>query len=366
MSESHLAHIAKLEAKFGANSEEVATALNTLAFRLCEWGKSADAGPYFDRSLAIREALYGPASLLPQLDAWIDQKQPVKFKHLEPFMLKRLAIMAATWGDVDPRIATECDRIAARYLYRNEPERAMELFERSLAIRAESNGADSDDVAQTLQRLADACLRADERELADRYRERCIAVNERVHGADSKELAAALVASALAIIAASKEAHRGGMKDRMRRDARVMVERALSIEEALFGSDDLQVQKTLEAAARGYLDCRDFHNAKPLLERLLAICERTYGGNAPALLWILATLAQIYAYGESQRAEPTLERCFAILRTFLEVKRPAVTFWVDQLARAPQALYSKTASGVLETLVTTSERVYYNTRKRWG
>lgn len=366
MSESHLAHIAQLEAKFGADSEEVATALNTLAFRLCEWGKSADAGPYFGRSLAIREALYGPASLLPQLDAWIDQKHAVKFRHLEPFLLRRLAIKAATWGEVDSRVAEECDRLASRYLYRNEPERATQFLERSLAIKTELNGADSKAVAHTLQMLADACLRDGERELAGRYRERCIAVTERVHGADSKEVAVTLVMLALAIIAANKEADQDSAKRRMRRDALAMVERAVSIEEALFGADSLQVQKMLEAVVRGYLDCRDFGNARPLLERLRDICERAYGADAPALLWILATLAQIYAYDGSQRAEPTLERCFPILRAFLDVKRPTAAFWIEQLPKDRQALYCKTEAGVLETLVTASERVHYNTMKRWG
>lgn len=365
MIESHLAHIAQLEAKFGAESDEVATALNTLAFLISQYGEPAEAVPYFDRSITIREALHGPASLLPQLEQWIDQKGPVQFKHLEPFVLGRLEIMAATWGEIDPRIAEECDRIASRYLYRNEPAQAKPFLERSLAIRTELHGAESDEVGRARQRLFDACLRTSEHKLAARHRERCIAVAERLHGADSKEVAATLVALALAAIAASEQSQRDSAKKDMRRKAHAMCERAVLIQEALFGPDSLQVQKTLEAAARAHLDCRDFHNAEPLLRRLLDICERSYGNDAAALLWILANLAQIYAYDRSRHAEPMLERCFAILRTFLDVRRPTMTTRIDDLPENRGALYSGNASGLLEMLIRTSETIDYNTRKRW-
>lgn len=365
MFENHLAHIAQLEAKFGAESDEVATALNTLAFLICQSGDPADALPYFDRSITIREALHGPESLLPQLNQWIEQSGPVQFRHLEPFLLGRLEIMTTAWGEIDPRIAEECDRIASRYLYRHEPKQARPFLEQSLAIVTELHGADSEEVGKALERLVEACLRAGDQKLAARHRDRRIAVAERAHGADSAEVAATLVSLALAAITASKQAPRELVQQAIRREAEELCDRALSIEQAVFGPDSLQVQQTLEAVSRALLDCRDFHKAERLLRRLLDICERAHGNDAAALLWILANLAQIYAYDRSQLAEPTLERCFAILRRFLDVRRPTMTTRITDL-KDGEMLYSSNSSGLLEMLVRISERVDYNSRKRWG
>jgi tetratricopeptide (TPR) repeat protein len=337
---------------------------STLWFQICRSGAPANALPYFDRSLTIREALHGPASLLPQLDQWINQKASVQFRHLEPFLLGRLEIMTKTWSPSDPRIADECEQMAARYLHRNDLSQAITFLERSRDIKTELHGADSDEARQTIQKLTDACLHAGERDLAHNYRERCISGAERAHGLESKEPAATLVAVGLATVAASKTLEQESIGGNMRRTAEPSFERALSIEEALFGTDGLEVQKTLAAAARAYLDCRDFPSAQPLLERLLDICERAYGKNAPALAWIMATLAQIYAYDRSPRAEPMLERCLAILRPFMDVRQPSLVTRVEDLSTNPHALYASNSSGLLETLIRTSQTIHNSTKKR--
>ncbi len=105
--QNHLRHIAKQEAKFGTESEEVAIALNTLARLICQYEKPVDAVPYFERSIAIREALKGPESILSALDEWIDK---YGLELSEPFLLKRLAIEVGILGEVDPRIALRSGR----------------------------------------------------------------------------------------------------------------------------------------------------------------------------------------------------------------------------------------------------------------
>lgn len=364
MYDDHLAHIADLEAKFGTDSLEVATALHTLAMLICQSSKPAVAIPYFERSIRIGEALRGPASLLPQLDEWINHKNSGGFKVLEPFILKRLEVKAAALGDISPGVAGECDFIASRYLAGNEPSKAIPFLERSLAITTEIHGAESPEAAAALEALVGVCLVADEQELADRYCGRCLDVHERVYSGESQETAKVLVKLGVAYVAGSNQKP-SSVKAERRRKAKVMFDSALTINETLFEPDNLQIQKTLEAVARAYLDCRDFREAVPPLERLLGISERAYGNDAAALLWILVALAEAYAYDGSYKAEPMLERCFAVLRTFLEAKRPTLASRIEDLSGTREALYSH-KFGLLEMLVATSESIHFNTKKRWG
>ncbi|MBN8988841.1 MAG: tetratricopeptide repeat protein [Rhizobiales bacterium] len=364
MYDDHLAHIAGLERKFGTDSAEVATALHTLAMLICQAAKPTVAIPYFERSLRIGEALRGPASLLPQLDEWIGHRHSGGFKLLEPFLLKRLEIKAAAFGDVGPEVANECNDIAARYLARKEPSNALPFLERSLAIKTELYGAESAEVAAALEQLVGVCLSSEEQELADRYCGRCLDVHETVFGGESQQTATMLVELGVVYIAASKQV-RSSVEAEHRRKAKVMFDTALTINETLFEQDSLQVQKTLESVARAYLDCRDFREAMPPLERLLDIFERVYGNDSAALLWILAALAEAYAHDGSYKAEPMLERCFAVLRTFLDAKRPTLASRIEELPGNKKALYSH-GYGLLEKLVGISRSIHFSTRKRWG
>ena len=362
--QNHLRHIAKQEAKFGTESEEVAVALNTLARLICEYEEPVDAVPYIERSIAIREALKGPESILPALDDWI-KKDPGSFELIEPFLLKRLAIEADILGELDPRIADQCDGIAARYRGHRQWQEARTFLERSLAIREKLDGVDRAEVTATLDALVDVCLRSNDRESADRYLERCLEALERVFGSGSKEVAAALVSLAI-VYANSGKLQKRGVKAAAIRKSSPMFATGLSIKEELFGADSLEVRKALEAMARSYLDCGEFSQAEPLLQRLLSIGERVYGNDAAALLWILVELAEGYAKKASARAEPLMKRGFEVMRVLLDARNPT---WHLEMTDAPgnrTVLYSHGSPGLLERLIETSERVRRNLRRRWG
>lgn len=363
--DNHLAHIAGLEAKFGRQSEEVAIALNTLARLICQYEEPADAVPYFERCLEIREALKGPAAILPYLDEWINQRNPVGFNVREPFILKRLAIKASTFGEIDSRVAAECDSLASTYSRLKRFAEAKPLLERSLAIKETINGVRSAEVAAALEALVDLCLHERERQQADQYLECCNEVSETVFGASSKEVARMLVSLAVAYVN-SGHLQRRSVKSESLGKAQPMFERALAINEELFGPDSMEVQKALESMARAYLECGEFWKAEPPLKRLLSMCERIYGDDAAALLWILAELAQGYADERSGKAEPMLERSFDVLRKFLDAKRPTLKGAIADLPGNKEVLYSGSPAGLLEILVRASEKTRSNTRKRWG
>ena len=64
---------------------------------------------------------------------------------------------------------------------------------------------------------------------------------------------------------------------RRTREARPLVERALAIRERAFGSDSIQTATTLQLLAMADMDVRDFVHAEERLRRALAIAERVEG-----------------------------------------------------------------------------------------
>jgi tetratricopeptide (TPR) repeat protein len=352
---NHLQHIAKQEAKFGADSEEVAVALKTLAKLVCQYEDPADALPYFERSIRIREALHGPESILKELDDWID-KNSRHFELIEPFLQKRLAIETAALGEIDPRIADECEAMAKRYRHHHRYSAARALLERSLAIRETNSGPESAEVAATLELLFEACLRSKQGDAADDHLERCIEIKEKVFGEDSEEVARTLLSLAAAYLNSGKlEAprSRGGAGK-----ASPLFDRGLALMDALFGEESPEARKAVEAAARAYLAGGGFRQAQPLLNRLLSLNEKAYGEDAAELLWILTELAESHANHQSAMAEPLLKRSFAILRSFLDAKKAA--YWESASS------FSESPQGILERLVRASERNRSNLRERWG
>lgn len=365
MVDKHLAHIAGLEAKFGAVSDEVAVALNTLARLICQYEEPADAVPYFSRCIAIREGLNGPASILGDLDKWIDQQAPISFWVREPFILKRLDIKTSLFGEFDPWVAEECDGLASTYVHLKRFSDAKPLLERSLAGKKRIDGEHTAEVAATLERLVDVCLHTGHRQLADQYLERCIKATKALFGAHRREFGERLVSLAVMYVAASTSQRRS-VKAGMIQKALSMFEQGLASIEKIGGPDSFEVQKALEAMSHACLEVDEFWKAEPLLRRLLATTERTYGNDAAALLWILVELALGYGLARSDRAEAFVERSFEVLKILLAAKRPSYEGRIANLPGRKDVLYGRGQSGLLEKLLRAGEIVRSNIRRQWG
>lgn len=362
--DSHLAHIASLEQQFGATSAQVATALSTLAGLICKYEDPPDSVPYFRRCLEIRETLYGSAGILDDLNGWIDQRN-IDFPVQEPFVLKRIEVKTALFGEVDLRVAEDCDQLASTYSHLRRFATARPLLERSLAIRERINGPSSPDVAAILERLVEVCLQVGDLTAADQYFERCAAVTEYALGASSKELAQRLVLLSAAYVVAGKSQRDSIKRDLIRR-ALSVYGKGLSITDETFGPDSFAVQKALETMAHACLECNEFHEAEPLLKRLLAISERVYGNDAAALLWILIELALGYALAGSDKAEAFVDRSFRVLKALLECKRPTCRHKIANFPGKGDVLFSSGNPGLLEKLLRATEIDRSNARRRWG
>jgi hypothetical protein len=358
----HLEHIAGLEKRFGPVSDEVATALRSLVRVICQYEDPVEAAPFLERCISIGESLHGPKSILSDLDTWIGHADRVDFEYIEPFQLRRLAIKTEVFGEASQETAVECEALARRYAANGSYPKARVLLQRSISIRETLHGADSGEVAAAVDLLAETSARLEKWEDARTSLARSLALKQKIFGERSEEVARTLLTTAIVHANASKRQRPASAAESIEKAAAAF-ELGLSIVEERSGPDGLQVQKALEAMIRAYVDCRQFWKAEPLLKRLLSICERTYGEDAAALLWILAELAVGYADARSERTEAVLERSFELLQTFLGAREPISRHSIMDLAGNKTVLYG---AGVLERLVRASETFRRNLRRRWG
>jgi hypothetical protein len=359
--ENHLRHIAGLEKRHGPISDEVVTALRTLIGLICRSEDPVEAIPFLDRCISIQESLHGPQSILGDLNSWISKAGGVDFKLVEPFQLKRLAIKSALFGENSRQTAGECEAIARRWALLGDYARAAALLERSISILETIHGAVSVEMAAAVDTLAEIGARLKKWEATEANLQRSLHLKQKIFGERSEEAARTLLTVAITHANSSNLQDRRLRSERARKAVTAFAQ-GLGIMEERFGADSFEVRKALAAMISAYVDCGEFWEAEPLLKRLLAMSEQTYGKDAAALLWILAELAAGYAREGSQAAEPTLERGFSVLRAFLDPAKPASRYRTADLAGNKAAPHG----GVLETLVEASEMHRRNLRKRWG
>ncbi len=132
--------------------------------------------------------------------------------------------------------------------------------------------------------------------------ERALAIQEEVFGPDHPQTAASLNNLALLL-----------MDEGDFVASRPLFERALAIDEARFGPHHSDVGRDLNNLALLLMAQGDFASARPLFERALAIDEGNFGPNHPEIATELSNLAALLrAQGEFAAARPLLERALAI------------------------------------------------------
>ena len=122
-------------------------------------------------------------------------------------------------------------------------------------------------------------------------------------------------------------------------DAKPLVERALAITEAAYGPDHPAVATDLNNLALILRDLGQPETAQPLQERALAITEAAYGPDHPAVATHLNNLATIqHDLGQPKAARPLLERALAIDVAAYGPDHPEVATDLNNLAVNLQVL----------------------------
>jgi tetratricopeptide (TPR) repeat protein len=116
-------------------------------------------------------------------------------------------------------------------------------------------------------------------------------------------------------------------------DARELLERALTIDEATYGPDHPDFARALNNLAQILLELGQPGEARPLLERALSIDEAAYGPDRPEVARDLNNLAQILQdLGQPGEARPLLERALAIDEAAYGPDHPLVAAVLNSIA----------------------------------
>ncbi len=303
----------------------LADVLNGAGFYLHDQAAYAEAGPLYERALAIWEKALGPDH--PDVARALDNlarlyRAQGAYERAEPLFERALAIREEALGPGHPDMATTLSNLAGLYRAQGAYGRAEPLYERSLAIREEALGPSHPDVAQTLNNLAVLYDAQGAYEHAEPLYERALAIWEKALGPGHPDVARAL--DNLAGLYCAQGAYGR---------AEPLSERALAIFEKALGPAHPDVATTLSGLAGVYRAQGAYGRAEPLYERALAIREKALGPGHPDVAQALDNLAMLYdAQGAYGRAEPLCERALAILEKALGPAHPEVATTLSNLA----------------------------------
>jgi len=313
------------ERAFGPDHPDVARSLNNLANVLGSTGDYAGARRLQERALAILEKALGPdhpdvAKSLNNLGRLL--MATGDYAGARPLYERALAIKEKALGPDDPDVAASLNSLALLLYETGDYAGARPLYERALAIKEKALGPDHPDVARSVGNLANLLWSSGDYPRARPLFERSLAIHEKALGPEHPDVARSL--SNLANLLLSTGDYAG---------ARPLYERALAIDEKALGPDNPDVAQCLNNLAELLRDSADYAGARPLYERALAIWEKALGPDHPNVAECLNNLAELIRdSGDYVGARPLQERALAILEKALGPDHPDVAESLNNLA----------------------------------
>jgi tetratricopeptide (TPR) repeat protein len=228
------------------------------------------------------------------------------------------------------------------------PMKAIELFERSLAMRERLLGSDHPEVAWALSNLGRVYEDAGDPRKAMAAHERALAIREATLGPAHPDVALSL--SALGVLNA------------MHGDRAKAVElgrRALAMYETALGPDHPTVAMAANNLGRAYAARKEWAQAIPLHARALAILETALGPDHPELVGSMSDLGLAYeATGDHAKARQLLERTLAILEKANGKDHPDVARTLLSLGEVKAAQHDRSAAELFERAAAIMEKAY--------
>ncbi len=184
---AHAQVAAQLVVEHDLFSGAAARLLNQTAYYLAERAQYAEAEPLYQRSLTIRERLFGPehpdvAQSLNNL-AWL-YRQQAQYAAAEPLYGRSLMIRERVFGPEHPNVAESLNNLALLYQQQGRYAEAEPLYQRSLTIREQVLGPEHPDVARSLTHLAELHFQQGRFAEAGPLFQRSLTILERVLGPD--------------------------------------------------------------------------------------------------------------------------------------------------------------------------------------
>jgi tetratricopeptide (TPR) repeat protein len=286
--------------------ERASDLLNWIAaFRQSALAAYAQARPFFERALAIREKVLGPEH--PETAASLNDLAVLlkaRGDHIgaRPLLERALAIKEKVRGPEHPDTAVGLNNLASVLLAHGDLAGARSLHERALAIKEKVLGSEHPETAMGLNNLAFLLRSQDDLAGARPLFERALAIYEKALGPEHPDTAINL--NNLAGLLQSQGDLAG---------ARPLFERALAIREKVLGPEHPKTSASLNNLALLLQAQGDLASARPLFERSLTIEEKVSDPGDPGTAAVLGNLARLLnSLGDHQDAEPFFHRAIAI------------------------------------------------------
>ncbi|MBS1122410.1 MAG: serine/threonine kinase family protein [Deltaproteobacteria bacterium] len=288
----------------GADSPEVATALNSIANVHFNLGHYRDARPAYERSLAIRERVLG--AMHPDV-AGSHNNLAVLLVSLDDFdaaiahFLRARVIYDSLLGPGNPRTAQILANLAGVYRDAGRFDEALAALAEALPIQEKASGSDHPLVASALYIKGEIYGDQGKYDLALAAHTRALEIRRAALGDDHPDVAASH--DALGLLAM----RRGDAKT-----ARKIFDDVLAIQNRI-APDSLDIARTLSYAADAHLETGDVRGALRMYERGLAIDEQQLGPAHPDLAIDLTGVGIArHRLGDARAALEALERALTL------------------------------------------------------
>jgi CHAT domain-containing protein/tetratricopeptide (TPR) repeat protein len=298
------------EKALGPRHAEVARTLTASAGLAADAGDLRGAQAAYERALSIREEALGPndptvADNLNGLGV-IRERMGDAGGALQ-YHQRALEIREKALGAAHPDVAASLNNLGNIRTDTGDYAAARALHERALAIREKALGAEHPDVAASLNNLAIAVRDLGDHAAAWWLLERVLAIWEKTFGLEHPNIAIACQNLAAVLVDLGDDA-----------GSRLLAERARRLRSG--GMTAGPLAGSLNARA-GFETAQGYVAARTLLERALAIKEKTLGPTHPSVAFTLTSLATV------TRKSGATEEVRSLFERALEIREKAFGPW---------------------------------------
>ncbi|HEY2881337.1 MAG TPA: CHAT domain-containing tetratricopeptide repeat protein, partial [Pirellulales bacterium] len=287
--------------------------------------QNKEAVSYFERSLKVREKIYGPddLKLADTLDSLaMLNKELGNYQQAAAQYQREAKINEKQLGPADPQLAETLNSLGLVEVEIAKYDDAVKALKQALAIREKALGPSDPLTGQSEHNLAGAYASADDYQAALTHLQRAQKIWEKAYGIEHANTAACYctfgdVYRSLGNFSQAISFYR----------------KSLTIREKLLGPESEEVAQTLNNLGLLYQDQGDLDNAESAFLRALKIAEKSTELENHKTATYLHNLASVYAdRGDRAKAIAMDERALAIYEKVYGPEHPDVAAALSNLA----------------------------------
>ncbi|MBX7220170.1 MAG: tetratricopeptide repeat protein [Blastocatellia bacterium] len=306
--------LAMTEKSLGPDHPETLTQLQNLGNLYKSLGKYPEAESCLRRALALSEKIRGPEDLETADCLNFLAILLVRTRNLgtaEPMFQRALAIRNKWLGSTHAKVGETLNNIGFLWREKGDYKQAVDYLQRALAVREQALGINHSAVAETLRNLAQVELALEHRAAAEQFYQRALKIYELY---PDLEVDIAAVLNDLAVLYKNAGNYV---------QAEPNFQRALALEEKLYGAEHPETIQTLSNFATLYSAKGDYQQAESMFLKVLAIREGVFGPENPFVADTLNSLGLLYdRAGNYPAAEKAYQRALAIREKALGPDHP--------------------------------------------